>query len=517
MAPAGDAAALALNMKVVGELPACPLWTHFAQLAAIPRPSFKEGAVVAYLREFAKARALTMTEDETGNVCIFRKGTGAGAGAPSVCVQGHIDMVTEKNNDTDFDFETMGIRLLVENGTHLKADGTTLGADNGIGVAAALALLDAPETTSLPPIEALFTVAEEVGLQGAFHLDAKQLGLTAKKLINLDTEEWGSVYVGCAGGGDNIISLPVAREAADGATRHVELAVSGLRGGHSGVNINEYRGNANRLCMRALRRASEAGGVPVRVVSVDGGDKRNAIPRECRAVLAIKDDGELAALKAAVAGAAEVFRREYGVVETNLAVALNELDGAPAPSAPPLAPASFDALLTVCLALPDGPIKFSSAMPELVETSSTMAIVKLPADAEQASIGCSTRSSLDDSLADVRSMIKLLVQASGGSVDQPPAYPGWAPDLNSSVLALARGEMAKAIGADVSTVPCKAIHAGLECGVLQEKMAGDVDMVSYGPTITGAHSPDERLQLDTVPPFWDVTLSVMERLAECKA
>ena len=500
------------NLNVIGELPSCPVWTHFAQIAAIPRPSFHEKLILAYLENFADARSLKRTCDETGNLCIFRPGSGNGAQAPPVLIQGHVDMVTEKNSDLDFDFKTQGIRLEVKGEWLRSQQATTLGSDNGIGVAAALALLDAPDTANLPPIEALFTVAEEVGLQGAFALDAKALKLTAKTMLNLDTEDWGCLFVGCAGGGDTKAKLPVSKTAVPANARAVEIAVTGLRGGHSGVNIHEYRANANRLMMRALRRASQK--TAVRLVSIDGGDKRNAIPRECVAMLAVTSDEEEQVLRQAIGDVTALFRSEFSSVEPNLSLEVTA-KGVDTSSTQCLTDDSLVALMTIALGLPDGPVKFSADIPELVETSSNVAIVKMGESESEVSIGCSTRSSIEESLEDVRASMKMIVNAAGGSVDQPDAYPGWAPNMSSAVLQLAREEMAGVVPdiAIATKVPVKAIHAGLECGILNTKMGGGVDMVSYGPTITGAHSPDEQCLISTVPPFWDLTERILGRLA----
>ena len=450
-----------------------------------------------------------------------------------MAVQGHVDMVTEAApSAADHDFATTGVTLVLD-GPVVRAAGTTLGADNGIGVAAALALLDAPASTPLPPLQCLFTVDEETGLTGAFGLDAAALGLTARACLNLDTEDWGEVFIGCAGGGDTVVTLPVARDAGaatDAAT--VRFAVGGLAGGHSGLAIGDGRGNALILAGRLAAAAVEAA-PGARLISATGGDKRNAIPREC-AIVAAVPTAQLAAALAAAEAEAAGMRTEYAVgavgavgdgeaalprgAEPGLDAAAAVVDAASAPPLPPLPAASSAALLTLLITLPHGVVKMSGVVPGLVETSTNLASVRPaspspPSAADAFTIQTSTRSSHGPALEAVRRSIRATAAAVGASATHEDAYPGWAPNPASPLLALTRSSIAAVLG----RVPeAKCIHAGLECGILGEKTGG-ADMVSFGPTITGAHTPQEAVTVATVGPFWEALLGLLKALSEVKA
>jgi dipeptidase D len=461
---------------------------------------------VAWLKEFAEQRGLEWAEDSVGNLVIRRPGSGGGEAAAPVIIQGHVDMVTEANADSTHDFLKDPIRLL-RDGDWVTADGTTLGADNGIGVCAALAVLDLPPTARLPPIEALFTIDEETGLTGAFGLEGSML--RGRTMLNLDTEEWPEVFIGCAGGGDSVLTLPCALEAAPAGAAALEVRVSGLLGGHSGVDIHEDRGNAVRMAAAAadavLSRVAGA-----RLASLAGGDKRNAIARECAAVLAVPA-AERDAAAAVVASVEADFRAEFGHREPGLRIAAAPLEGA-APAAA-LAPADAERLLALLLTLPHGVIKYSHEVPGLVETSSNLASVR-PAAAAQGGrvtyrLQCSTRSSLMPALERCRAAIRRTAALCGAAIQQDEAYPGWAPQPGAAVVGVARAAIAEVVGREPAL---KAIHAGLECGIIGEKLPG-VQSVSYGPTIRGAHSPDERVQVSTVAPFWEATLNILGRLA----
>lgn len=379
-----------------------------------------------------------------------------------------------------------------------------------MGVCAALAVLDLPPTARLPPIEALFTVDEETGLTGAFQLDGSML--SGRTMLNLDTEEWPAVYIGCAGGGDSVLTLRAALEAVPAAHAALRISVSGLLGGHSGVDIHEDRGNAVRMAAATLDQVLAA--VPgARVAGIQGGDKRNAIARECSAVVSVPQ-AQLAAACATVAAAEADFRREYGHREGGLSV--HAVCDVPAPAAV-LAPADAGRLLTLLLALPHGVLKYSHVVPGLVETSSNLASVRQVDDdgAEGGSgavsyrLQCSTRSSLGPALERCRAAIRRMGELCGAGVQQYEAYPGWEPQPDAEVVGLAR-EAIKAVAGCAPEV--KAIHAGLECGIIGEKLPG-CQSVSYGPTIRGAHSPDERVQVSTVGPFWEATVTLLGELA----
>lgn len=465
-------------------------------------------------------------------------------------IQGHVDVVTEKNDGTEHDFFTEGVRLLRE-GDWVTADGTTLGADNGIGVAAALALLAAPADASLPPLEVLLTTDEEAGMGGAMGLDGSML--QGRTLLNLDTEEWGEIYIGCAGGGDSrlLLDLPLVEveeeRAGAGGLVFFSLRVAGLLGGHSGMNIGEGRGNAVKLLARALDAAGLV--APVSLASALGGDKRNAIAREASATFGVPAADAPRVLEVLKRAEAEA-KEEFGTLETQLRFEVAELAPESAP-ARVFAPGAASALLTLVLALPHGPIKYSHAVEGLVETSNNVASIKALGedevkaiqDKEGESLGlgqgaapsasplstfspvglnethavldvtCSTRSSVDPALTAARRAIARLGALAGARVLQESRYPGWAPTPEAPVIKAAAEALKQVTGYEPGL---KAIHAGLECGLLREKIPG-VQCVSYGPTITGAHSPDEQVQISTVEPFFKATAILLESLAKVRA
>ncbi|GIL81736.1 hypothetical protein Vretimale_1325 [Volvox reticuliferus] len=501
------------------------LWRYFKDLTQIPRPSKHEQRVLQYLKDFATERQLAWQQDAVGNLVIRRPGSGGGEGAPCVVVQGHVDMVCEKEPFLDHNFLTDPL-VLRRDGDWLKATGTTLGADNGIGVAAALALLSSPPSAKLPPLECLFTVDEETGLTGAFDI-APDL-VTGRTMLNLDTEDWGEVFIGCSGGGDMSLMVEVALESLPSAssstptmTAHV-LKLGGLLGGHSGLNIHEGRGNAVQLMARALAAVAAAAGPDGwRLVDLAGGDKRNAIARDASAVLLIAEDKQ-ATVAAAVESLLKELRTEYGTIETGLSLTLTPAGGGDSSAAAPttaVAPGDAERLLSLLRGLPHGPLKFSHAVPGLVETSNNVASIKeVPSSRptrRRHVIVTSTRSSLMGALEATRDVIQGLARLAGCvEVLRGKAYPGWQPDLESKVLQVTLDAYRDMLGGN-QTAKVGAIHAGLECGILGEKFPG-VDMVSFGPTIKGAHSPDERVKISTVEPFWELTIKVLERLADVR-
>lgn len=510
------------NVQAIQDLQPLDVWKHFSVLSSIPRPSKQEDAVLEYIQSIAESRGLEWTQDKIGNLAVFVPGVGPhGTTAAPVIIQGHVDMVTEKNQKTVHDFTKDPIllqRQVVSNDeTWLTAKGTTLGADNGIGVAAALALLEeatAPHDNAsvldLPPLQLLFTIDEETGLTGAQQLDAQALGLTGKTLLNLDTEEWGELYVGCAGGGESVLTLDLQRAAeASSSSALVELRVEGLLGGHSGVNIHEGRANAILLC------AAAAQGVVMEnestLVSLTGGDKHNAIPREATAVLSIPADAR-SRVEAVVQQSLAAARAEYGLLETNMKMFVDDYDNnnkqeeeaCPAP----LQADSARRLVALLLSLPHGPLKYSHAMKDLVETSNNVASVTITGDV--ATILCSSRSSVSAALEATRDRLSAVATLAGATIEKGEPYPGWNPNMKSPLLGIAQDILRNKLGRSPGV---KAIHAGLECGLLIEKLGGDVDALSFGPTITGAHSPDESIHADTVPPFYQLVKDILGVLA----
>lgn len=501
------------NLQAIQGLEPAALWSQFAILSSIPRPSKQEEAILQYIKDFAAHHGLSWKQDKVGNLAVFYPGTVPEA--PPVVLQGHVDMVTEKNSGTEHDFDKDPIRFEPQlvNGSWLTAQGTTLGADNGIGVAAILALMSTPTddpTVKLPPLEALFTVDEETGLTGAFDLDASALGLTGKTMLNLDTEEWTELYVGCAGGGESYMTLPLEREVGAGAgSKIVEVQVDGLLGGHSGINIHEGRGNAVLLCAAASQAVlKEADGV--RLVSLSGGDKHNAIAREAKAVLLLTKPEAEAVVKEIVEKQQKALQSEFGILEKNLRVAL--VHSADASCGDPLTEVSAEKLLSMMLSLPHGAIKFSHSIPDLVETSNNVASLTIK-DNLHAVVLCSTRSSIDTALESARDRLAAIATLAGAKFERAPYYPGWNPNMDSEILKISKDILTAKLGRPPEV---KAIHAGLECGMLIEKMGGGVDALSFGPTITGAHSPDESIDTATVPPFFGLVQDLLTLLAQKK-
>jgi dipeptidase D len=468
------------------------VWGHFASLAAIPRPSGHEEKAAAFVIGVAERAGAKVGRDARGNVVARVPATAGRERAATVVLQTHLDMVCEKNRGVAHDFDTDPIRPQVD-GEWVRATGTTLGADNGIGVAAALAAATDPAVVH-GPLELLFTLDEETGLTGAAKLDPAIL--SGRILLNLDSEEDGVIFVGCAGGEDTIIDLPVAWSAPAGDGFRLE--VSGLKGGHSGLNIVENRGNALKLLTRILDAAAEEG-VAFEVASMTGGSKHNAIPREAEAVLA----GDREALARVAEKSLGRFRTELAGIDEGLAVAVT-------PAERPervLERADRDRLLRLLMALPHGVLGMSRDIPGLVETSSNLAVVAMRGSSIR--IATSSRSSVASALTGVLDGIRASVRLAGATFERKDGYPGWKPNLDSKALAVVRSVYAKRWGKEPHVT---AIHAGLECGLLGERVPG-LDMVSFGPQIEGAHSPDERVSVPSVARFWDALGEVLDRLS----
>jgi dipeptidase D len=482
----------------VSELHPRILWEVFSSILAIPRPSGHEERVAAYVESVAKEHGWEVRRDAAGNLVVKVPATPGRERAPVVIVQGHLDMVCEKNKGVEHDFLEDPIRAAVE-GEWVVADGTTLGADNGLGVAAALAAAADPETRH-GPLELLFTIDEETGLTGAKQLDASML--EGRTMLNLDSEEDGVIYVGCAGGADTHLDHRVETTRASALARPVTLEVAGLRGGHSGLNIGENRGNAVRLLARVLKSA-DAAGIPFEIGSIRGGDKHNAIPRESEAVLYL-DPSHREALDKTVACALEGFRDELAGVDDGLRIELRDGEGA---DGEVWSRASRDRMLDVLCSLPHGVLAMSRDLEGLVETSSNLAALK--PDGDDYRILTSSRSSVMSAMDGVLESIRAIGRLAGFRTEVQVGYPGWKPDLDSAVLAVVRDVYAGIWGAEPKVT---AIHAGLECGLLGEKIPG-LDMVSFGPQIEGAHSPDERIHVPSVERFWRALQEVLDRLS----
>ena len=473
------------------------VWKHFENITKIPRPSKHEEKILKALRTFAKDRKLQTREDTTGNIVILRPGSGGGEKSPTIVIQSHVDMVCEKNRDSNHDFMKDPLNLYIENGW-LKAKGTTLGADNGIGVAAALSLLEMPKETTLPPLECLFTVDEETGLTGAFALNGEII--KGRTMLNLDTEDWGEICIGCAGGGDSSLNLPIETQEAPSDFLSFQLSVEGLQGGHSGVDIHEERGNAIVFISSILDNLCQ--NTDTRLVSLEGGDKHNAIPREAFATILISPEA-VSDAQIIVSNKENGFKKEFGSLETNMQVIFSGLKSSPNNS---LTKKSQRNLINLIRTLPHGVLKYSHDVKGLVETSNNLASVKINND--YYNIVCSTRSSIAEALEFQRERISIMANSYGALIEQEEPYPGWAPNINSPILDITKKIYSEML--DTKPNVC-AIHAGLECGVIGEKVDG-MDMISFGPTIKGPHSPDERVEIESVDKFWTLLLKILKAL-----
>ncbi len=473
------------------------VWRHFDELRKLPRCSKHEERARAYVVGVAKRLGLEHEEDAAGNVLVRKAASKGMERAPGVVLQGHLDMVCEKNSDVKHDFTKDPIALR-RDGDWLLAVGTTLGSDNGIGCAMALAVLESKDLVH-GPVEALFTVDEETGLTGAFHLRPGLL--KGRLMLNLDSEDMGVVTIGCAGGGGTNIELPVKMARVPKGSVRARVTVKGLRGGHSGVDIHEYRANAIKLLVRLLWSVARAH--ELAIVDISGGDKHNAIPREAWAEVALGKEA-FGALKALAKERQAADLSEFGTRDPGIRLAVEEAGAA---SGEALDAPSSRRALHLLQALPHGVEKFSHDIPGLVETSTNLASVKLEGGALR--VHLSTRSSIAPALEALRARIEAIAVLAGAKVEQAEAYPGWKPDPSSKLLAVTRAVHKELFGKEAEVM---AIHAGLETGIVGVKFPG-MDMVSIGPTLKNPHSPDERVDTTTVEQCWLWTVALIERLA----
>jgi dipeptidase D len=470
------------------------VWKYFAEIARIPRCSKHEQAMAEYVIDTAKRLGLSARQDHFGNVVVKKSAFPGLSQARSMALQGHLDMVCEKNADKVHDFSRDPIEL-VRKGNILMADGTTLGADNGIAVATNLAIME-DRTLEHGPLEFLFTVDEETGLTGAGNL-SKDL-LESKTLLNLDSEEEGSVFVGCSGGRDTIGSWTVKPEAAPANMIACRLTVTGLKGGHSGLEIDKGRGNAIKILNRTLAQLGELGS---RLSSIEGGNKRNAIPRECSAVVFIpkrkRPDAD-----AIVKSSNAALKGEVAAVDPDLVIGLTDVPGTKKGKVIPKALQS--ALVKTIAGLSHGVLKMSADIPGLVETSANVAVINTSKKAIV--LATSQRSSVASELDEAVQSAVSVFELAGADVEQTDGYPGWKPNLQSPILKLAKQTYKSLFGKEPEV---KAIHAGLECGIIGERIPG-MDMVSFGPTLEGVHSPDEKIYIDSVEKFWNFLLAILK-------
>ena len=483
-------------MTFVADLEPKALWGHFDQILTIPRGSKEEDRIRAHVVDIAERNGLEYQVDATGNVVVRKPGTHGREDRPITVLQAHLDMVNEKNSDVEHDFSSDPIRP-VRDGDYLTADGTTLGSDNGIGVAAMLAILEADD---LPhgPLEFLFTIDEETGLTGAGGLDPALL--RGKQLLNLDSEEEGSVTVGCAGGADTELGLPLQTIPAPGNASSYKVRLHGLRGGHSGLDIHLQRGNAVQLLGRMFHGISH--GTPGFLAGLQGGNMHNAIPREAWATVVCPAD-EAEVFLRAVRGQYEVIREEYRDVEPGMELQIQEID-TPEEVWPTYT--AWD-VLNLLVALPHGVVAMSRDIEGLVETSTNLAVART--EGERLSILMSSRSSVASALGWIRQKIRAVAAQADAEVDEHGGYPGWQPDLDSDVLQVVKSVHARVLGKEPHV---EAVHAGLECGIIGEMVPG-MDMISFGPQIEFPHSPNERVKIDSVGRFYDLLTEVLDELS----
>ncbi len=472
------------------------VWEQFDAITRVPRPSKKEAQIIDFLVEFAREHGIEYRKDAIGNVVMRKPATPGFEDRPTVILQSHMDMVCEKNSDVEFDFEHDAIRTRIDGGW-VRAEGTTLGADCGIGMAAALAVMIDPAVEH-GPVEALFTVDEETGLTGAFELGEGML--TGKYLVNLDSEDEGEIFIGCAGGIDTVATFRYRTEPAPANYTFYRVDVSDLLGGHSGDDIDKGRVNSNKTVARLLWDGMQS--YELRLSYFSGGNLRNAIPREAYAVFGIptrlKNDFEKN-----YALFAEDLAAEFRLREPNFRITLNEM---PAVDRVIDARTQFG-LVYALVGVPNGVIAMSQAVPGLVETSTNLASVKFEDD-DRIVVTSSQRSSVESAKTYVMQMVESVFALAGAEVVHSDGYPGWTPDPQSKLLEITVGAYRRLFAAEPKV---RAIHAGLECGLFLEKYP-DLEMVSFGPTLRGVHSPDERLEIATVPKFWDLLLEVLRRI-----
>jgi dipeptidase D len=489
-----------MSAKAIEGLTPAVLWNRFYEISQIPRPSKHEERVRLYLRNFAGKHNRLFKEDEAGNIVIYVPPKPGFEEVPTVVLQSHVDMVCEKNKDTAHDFSKDPIKLVRE-GDWIKAEGTTLGADNGIGAAAAIALVT-DDLYDHGPIELLFTVDEETGLTGAKSL---QPGfIEGKFLINLDTEEDGAFYIGCAGGMDTAGIFQIEYEEIKGGYAPYSISVSGLKGGHSGINISDKRANAIKLLGYLLKSLNI---VDYQLGSVTGGSKRNAIAREAEALIFIKYSDEAKVREAINAFSIESVL-EFKKTDKEIKITF-EKNTASIP-AKVFNKKFVENLLKVIIALPHGVISMSSDMAELVETSTNLATITI--DNDKLNIGTSQRSSIESAKKNIALMIKSVFELAGAEITTNDGYPGWQPNLESELLRISRRVYKNIFG---HAPLLKAVHAGLECGILGDKYPG-LDMISIGPTIEGAHSPDEKVRIHDVEKFYRLLKAILEEIAIIK-
>lgn len=468
------------------------IWKNFSKLNAVPRPSKKEEKVIAFIKEFGENLGLETTVDEVGNVIIKKPATPGMENRKSIVMQSHLDMVCQKNNDVNFDFETRGIQMEVD-GDWVKAKGTTLGADNGLGVATIMSVLESSDIPH-PDLEALFTIDEETGMTGALGLKPGQL--TGQILLNLDTEEDDEIDIGCAGGIDVTVTQNYETEASNGQI--VRIEVKGLQGGHSGMDIHKGFGNANIIMGRILYKALE--NQNVQLISIDGGSLRNAIPRESVALISVRNAGEF--IENVTNGIKKEILEEFASVEAHLQINIENSTS----SDKALSMDDSKKIILVLKSLHNGVYRMSPDVQDLVESSNNVARVELKEGGLK--ILNLSRSSVDSSKDSVAEQLKSVSELAGMKVEFSGSYPGWKPKPGSEIVQVLEKIYTEKFAEKPHVVAC---HAGLECGIIGANYP-EMEMVSYGPTIRGAHSPDEKANITSTQKFWSFTKDILANI-----
>lgn len=471
------------------------LWNKFADLNEVPRPSKKEERVIAFMKAFGASLNLETIVDEVGNVIIKKPATPGMEDRKTIVMQSHLDMVHQKNADTDFDFDTQGIEMYVD-GDWVRAKGTTLGADNGLGVATIMAVLES-KTIEHPAIEALFTIDEETGMTGAMGLKGGLL--TGEILLNLDTEEDDEIGVGCAGGVDVTATRTYTEEATPKHTTAYNITVNGLNGGHSGMDIIKGLGNANVFMNRLLFDGFENFGL--RIATIDGGSLRNAIPRESFATVVV-DTIHKDAFELEMKLNAETIKKEYEALEPDLNISF-EVTTTPEKV---MEIGVQEGMLKAIYAAHNGVYRMSPDIEDLVETSNNIARIIIKEGTVK--IGCLTRSSVESGKMDLANKLRAAFELAGCEVTLSGDYPGWTPNMNASILKVMKDIYVRLNNEEPHVAAC---HAGLECGILGTHYP-DMEMISFGPTIRGAHSPDERASISSAQKYWNYVLEILKEI-----
>ncbi len=471
------------------------LWKHFSEICNIPHPSKHEQQIIEYIKQFAIAQKLEYKIDNVGNIVVLKPATFGFEHRKKLVLQSHVDMVPQKNETTVHDFEKDPIQTFIE-GEWVKAKGTTLGADNGIGAAAALATLE-DATLEHGPIEALFTIDEETGMTGAFEL--KPDFLNGEILLNLDTEDEGELCIGCAGGVNTTANFTISYEKTPSDFGSFKISLTGLNGGHSGIDINMGRGNANKLMARLLWNATKD--FNIRIITIDGGTLRNAIPREAFACIAIAK-GEEAYFRTFIEEFKQTVSKELAFTEPNLNIIVENTCKSEYSFSSDFQNRALSAIYGVI----NGSVRMSDGLKDVVETSTNLAIVKTFSGMLE--VKFLVRSSIESAKDDLCKTIESTMQLAGAEVKHSGSYPGWKPNIDSDILRIMKETHIKLYNKEAHVV---VVHAGLECGIIGS-VYPDMEMVSFGPTIKYPHSPDEKVHIGSVARFWDYLTEVLKNI-----